>query len=1683
MNYAENGTQEVAQFDATNPGGGTLEWSLKGDDAGDFTIAGGTLRFGTTPNYEAPADDDTDNEYLVTVVASDGSQRGGLAVTVDVTNVNEAPAFFDTSTIRSVDEGEQSGRDVGAPVTASDPDNGDTLTYSLSGTDSGSFDFNASTSHILTKDPLVFGTKDTYSVTVEVRDSRDANGDADTATDDIIDVTINVQSVNAPPVLNGSSTVDYLENGNGPVATYTATDPEGLSITWGLSGDDEDEFSISNGVLSFVTSPDYDDGSTSYSVTVEASDGNSASTLDVIVDIIDVNEPPVVTGDNSPEFAENDTGTVARYEDNDPENGSIDWSLSGDDTDVLGIASGDLYFYQSPDHEHQETYNVTVQAFDGNSTGTLAVVVTVTDVNERPEFPTATTSRSVEENAGPHAKVGLPVEANDPDDGATLAYTLNETDASSFTIDANGQIRAVSSLDSDVQAAYEVTVEVHDGKAADGSASADTDDTIVVTITVTDVNEPPTLTGTTTVSIAENSGTTVATYSADDPEGVTPIWDLLGDDADDFDISGGDLTFKSIPDREAATDKNTDNVYHVTVEATDGNNTVRLNVAVTVTDVNEAPEFPSTETGNRSVEENTDAGQNVGVPVAADDPERDSLTYTLSGTDAASFNINSSTGQILTKDALDEDTKSSYSLTVSVHDGKADDGSVSTTTDASIPVTITVTGVNEPPVITGTSTTEYPENATYRVERYTADDPENDNIAWSLSGTDSDAMDISGGDLTFSDPPNYEVKRVYAVTVQASDGQSTTTHPVRINISNVNEQAEFPGATTSRSVRENTPAGQNIGAPVTATDPDLGESLTYVLGGSDADLFSIATSTGQILTKAELNADTQDTYYVYVDVHDGKDDNGDPSTSYDDTIDVTITVENVNEPPVVSGTTTTEYTENGSVSVATYTADDPEYDDISWSPSGTNANAFSISEHGVLSFLTPPDFEASEEYTVTVTASDSKLTGTLEVTINITDVNEPPDVTGRTAITFVETATGPVETFKANDPEESDSDITWVVLGTDADDFTIEDGALSFSSGPNHEIPTDSDTNNVYLITVKATDDNNQSDTLDVTVIVTDENQKPEFPGATTSRDVSENLASGQNVGALVSATDPERDLLTYSLSGTHATLFDIVTSSGQILTKSDLDYEGTRNTYSVTVSVTDSKDTQGNDDPAVDASIQVTINVIDDDEAPEITGATSTSWSENATGTVATYTATDPENATTTWTVHGTDKEDFGITEDGQLYIDTVPNYEDRTFYQVRVQASDGPNIADLDVTIAIMNVDEDGVVTLSPTSPVVGTQINASLTDPDLIQSAISWSWSRSPNNNSGWTPISDATGSSYTPVNAGEGNYLRATASYVDGQGPNKTASGVSDSQVPATNSQPTFSPNIVRSVNENTPEGQKIGDPVTATDDESDDTLTYELGGADAAMFGFSTSTGQLYTKEPLDFEGEKKSYSVTVSVSDGKDVDNNENDATDATIPVTITVKNVDEAPEISGDSAVDFDENATGTVADYTAEDPENDAFSWRLSGTDANAFNIATGTLTFKSPPDYETKSTYQVTDSCNRQSQSRRVCRDCKCQQLGRGWRARAFKCTASDRHAVHSNSDGSRQWHLKPRLDMGGWYKHSQNSHVKQWCHRQLHTGRRRRGQEHSGHGLLHGRPGSWQEHYSNFGESGKTATSTK
>ena len=108
---------------------------------------------------------------------------------------------------------------------------------------------------------------------------------------------------------------------------------------------------------------------------------------------------------------------------------------------------------------------------------------------------------------------------------------------------------------------------------------------------------------------------------------------------------------------------------------------------------------------------------------------------------------------------------------------------------------------------------------------------------------------------------------------------------------------------------------------------------------------------------------------------------------------------------------------------------------------------------------------------------------------------------------------------------------------------------------------------------------------------------------------------------------------------------------------------------------------------------------------------------------------------------------------------------------------------------------------------------------------------------------------------------------------------------------------------------------VGGTVAATDSDND-TLTYSLGGADASSFDFDSSNGQIETKTGVthnfDFEAVKKTYSVTVSVHDGKDAASNTDTTIDDYIDVTINLTNVNEAPVIT---------TASGTFTAFTVDE------------------------------------------------------------------------------------------------------------------------------------------------------------------
>ncbi len=109
------------------------------------------------------------------------------------------------------------------------------------------------------------------------------------------------------------------------------------------------------------------------------------------------------------------------------------------------------------------------------------------------------------------------------------------------------------------------------------------------------------------------------------------------------------------------------------------------------------------------------------------------------------------------------------------------------------------------------------------------------------------------------------------------------------------------------------------------------------------------------------------------------------------------------------------------------------------------------------------------------------------MTVTLTDVDEPPEITGRTVISYQENGTAPLESYTARDPESPNSAVTWLLpSGPDGGAFTVSDaGVLAFTAPPDFE-DAQRQGDNQYEVTVRANDEGGLTGELDVIVTVTD---------------------------------------------------------------------------------------------------------------------------------------------------------------------------------------------------------------------------------------------------------------------------------------------------------------------------------------------------------------------------------------------------------------------------------------------------------------------------------------------------------------------------------------------------------------------------------------------------------------------
>ena len=1407
-------------------------------------------------NTRTPEPEDANHYLRATAMYYDGEDTEQMRVAHGISAnavemkeyVNTPPMFRDdndqvpdSQIVMSVPEDEslEEGDAVGQPVTATDIGQGgmqEVLTYTI--TDdanndedlftidpaSGQLKLAAATEPILDFEHDI-NADGRYEVTVQAEDPSGL-----TAT---TEVTINITEVDeAPSIEEDDASEPYAERGTTAVITYTATDEDAgdnnADLSWRLSGRDASDFNITEtgptGELTFVSSPNYerpvDNGSNNvYDVVVEvADDAGNKDTRNVTVTV--TNAEDLTTFDLT-SHPQPEVGQAIRITLKDEDlTGRVTWNWDIDG----GAATSSQVTGASASYTPRVAGDLVVEvsyedSIDGRRINVPVVLPsTANDVqdrpspdDEKPDFLNENGERSIAENQTGTVPGGA-VTAIDDDN--TLLYTLGGRDASAFTLQdrTSGQLVVAegTELDHERKDTYSLTITATDPTGGSDRATQN------VTITVTDVPEPPEITsGDTAISYAENGTGIVQRYTATDDENDAArpreplVWSLSRTDAGVFRISNaGVLTFNSPPNHEAAADNGGNNGYVFTVEVSDGDTgtaNATEGVVVTVTNVEEPgevtglPAQPKVEVP-MSVTLTDPDGPTSGDGDLGDDNDPTTLTDNASTTWQWSRSRSRSSGW----------------------------------------TTIVATTTMNVDVNTNTRTPEPADVGHYlRATAMYSDGEGDDKVAHGISTRVVLAEEYINSAPMFRDDDEDEVGS--QITMEVNEDNSLE-------------------------------AGDPVGQPVTATDTGPAgsqEILVYTLDleagddvpGSDQLLFTIDSSTGQ------LKLAGADTTLDYEDPSDENDDNNyvvrvkaiDPSNA-SSTVEVTIEVQPVDENPQIeaedtdtganlASTSTPE--SNATTSLSSYTAEDDETEnnDLTWMKSGADEAMFSLctsetttgdcgdvnaesDSNTVYLWFKPSDFEARADsggnnvYDVTITVTDDEMTDVRRVAVTLTNVDE----NGAVTLSNLQPEVGTEIRGTLDDPDGGETAVEWKwevtpedqdptdcllyagawgdLRAPDSPSYTpVEPDAgrcLRATASYNDRVPNVDDPDspddestqknststiaNFHVQAKRATNATPQFSDQDPnrggnqTVRYIEENSMERAGvvvnsnGETPANPVTDDYVTASDADGMIPEQAPipavPADVLTYTLSGSDRGSFDINRATGKISVKAgvELDYE-TKTTYTVVVTATDSS--------LASDSITVTINVVNENEPPFVTerglsvsGPAAVSYEENSNAVVGSYSATGPDATGASLTLEGTDRNLFSLSQSGELTFNASPNFESPADqggdnnYSLIVRAAMGSLADTQNVTVTVENVDEDGEVRFTSTPLVarVGVELEAELDEAD-DETNVTWQWASGGSTTGPWTSIGGATNATYTPLANDVGDYLQVTASYTD------------------------------------------------------------------------------------------------------------------------------------------------------------------------------------------------------------------------------------------------------------------------------------------------------------------------------
>ncbi|MFY0654331.1 MAG: cadherin domain-containing protein [Cyclobacteriaceae bacterium] len=738
---------------------------------------------------------------------------------------NEEPSIEDQTF--SINESESNGTSVGF-VQSSDTDN-DPLKYSiLSGNDEGTFQIDEGTGEITVADEnkLDFESNEVYSLVIQVSDGFESAS---------AQVTINVLEVNLPPEINNQVFSINENSFNGTqVGQIQANDEDSDDLTFSIAtGNESGTFNLDSdgsltiadrGTLDFFITP-------IYTLIIEVTDGESVVEAEITVNI-EENFQPQIT-DQTFSVSENTlNGTIIGIvEASDAEDDILTFVIAtGNEQGTFDIDSetGELIVANAVnlDFANSPTYQIGIEVSDGAATPEATITITIIE-NQAPQI--SDQSFTISENTPDGNQVGS-IQASDANDDDLIFYLASGNELSIFNLDNQSGIITVadsSMLDFFLKPEYMLMVDVFDGQKTSAAT---------ITIDLTENLRPMVSDSEFSVDEDLESGSTIGSISASDPNNDLLIYTILsGDENDALEVdSAGELKLRA----NSNLDFESISLFELEVLVSDGKLTVISAITVNVNNIDEVPEVSDQ---SFSIDENSLNGVEIGI-IEGSDPEGASLIFSVdSGNSDGFFSLNESTGQIeIDAEGLNFEEKPSHTLVITISDGQL---------SRSISITINVNDVNESPEIADQQfiLNENPDKNKI-IGVVTASDPEGDNLSYTITSGNNDGTFLisSAGEISVNDSTliDFEFQESINLTIEVSDGNLSDNAIITVDLNDINETPTMEDQNFTLS--EESENGHVIGSLV-STDPE-GDVLTYsITKGNENEIFSLNETTGELV--------------------------------------------------------------------------------------------------------------------------------------------------------------------------------------------------------------------------------------------------------------------------------------------------------------------------------------------------------------------------------------------------------------------------------------------------------------------------------------------------------------------------------------------------------------------------------------------------------------------------------------------------------------------------------------------------------------------------------------------------------------------------------------------------------------------------------------------------------------------